>query len=553
MKPLFAFPLLLTLLTTSLFAQNDSRRIVEQIAPMINDNVALVIHVDTQRFEPGKFGQSVENLLPEEGTREFVKAQIIETKTNMESFVNEFRDRNIRDVYLLSIPALWPNHPLITVIPLPENLSEKDRTDFNASNGQLAIGNFGVFYGNDPLEPTAKKILEQASSPRPELLDAFQSLGNAEVKIAVIPPTYFKRLLTESEMKLPKPLASVSIPVLLEGVQWAAIGLEGEKKSVELKIRSQNSQAAKDLRAEMEKWIDESLSANSENAASVLRLVTAFPSAKFETVKDVKHLLVSLLPKPNAAEDAPGLSLKIDEDFAREKCNTLLPLAAFLVRMGLQDGNSKQCTKNLMEITLALHIYHDANAKFPPSWTEDASGKTLHSWRVALLPYMGQGELYKNIRLDEPWDSDHNRQFHTKCPAVYQCPEMVLNQPEIKRKGLTSYSIVVGEYAWPPGSKKFSMINISDGTSNTIAVVERQTPVCWMDPNHEVTLEEAEKGIGRSQSGIAAPHPFENRRTTHVSLFDGSGHTYADNLSLDSLMHLLRRNDGESFTETYDE
>src|SRR5262249_38557599 len=46
-------------------------------------------------------------------------------------------------------------------------------------------------------------------------------------------------------------------------------------------------------------------------------------------------------------------------------------------------------------------------------------GKPLLSWRMLLLPYLDQKELYKEFKLDEPWDSTHNRKLLAKAPAVF--------------------------------------------------------------------------------------------------------------------------------------
>ncbi len=43
------------------------------------------------------------------------------------------------------------------------------------------------------------------------------------------------------------------------------------------------------------------------------------------------------------------------------------------------------------------------------------------SWRVHILPYIGEEELYKQFHLDEPWDSEHNKSLVEKMPAVYAC------------------------------------------------------------------------------------------------------------------------------------
>ena len=61
--------------------------------------------------------------------------------------------------------------------------------------------------------------------------------------------------------------------------------------------------------------------------------------------------------------------------------------------------------------------YYQENQKFPADIL-DADGKPLLSWRVALLPSMGFENLYKQFKLDEPWDSETNL--------------AVLNSPELK-------------------------------------------------------------------------------------------------------------------------
>ncbi len=64
-----------------------------------------------------------------------------------------------------------------------------------------------------------------------------------------------------------------------------------------------------------------------------------------------------------------------------------------------------QCTNNLKQIALAYHNVHSATNTFPPPAIADKDGKPLLSWRVAILPYVEQQELYNKFKLDEPWDS----------------------------------------------------------------------------------------------------------------------------------------------------
>src|SRR5260370_27069838 len=73
-----------------------------------------------------------------------------------------------------------------------------------------------------------------------------------------------------------------------------------------------------------------------------------------------------------------------------------------------------RCRANLTQISLALRAYHEAHGSFPPAYVLGPSGERYHSWRVLLLPFLGQDELYRQYRLDEPLDSEHNQALVNK-------------------------------------------------------------------------------------------------------------------------------------------
>ena len=66
-------------------------------------------------------------------------------------------------------------------------------------------------------------------------------------------------------------------------------------------------------------------------------------------------------------------------------------------------------TNNLKQLSLAMHNYANVHRYFPRQAIYSKDGKPLLSWRVALLPYLEQMPLYNKFKLDEPWDSPHNR------------------------------------------------------------------------------------------------------------------------------------------------
>jgi hypothetical protein len=178
-------------------------------------------------------------------------------------------------------------------------------------------------------------------------------------------------------------------------------------------------------------------------------------------------------------------------------------------------------------------IHERRHGTLPLACTVDADGNPLHSWRVLLLPYLGEEELFDKIRLDEPWNSPHNRQFHDRAVPVYQCPSAEL------AAGQTSYSVVVGEKtAFVAGEGK----SLDSFGMNLILVVEREQPVCWMDPTSEMTEAVAGKGINRIAGGLASPHL--DRTAPHpnwmvVGFRDGSVQRIASPIDPTTLQGLL--------------
>ena len=66
------------------------------------------------------------------------------------------------------------------------------------------------------------------------------------------------------------------------------------------------------------------------------------------------------------------------------------------------------CAQRLKQIGAAIRRYAVEYDHYPPQATTSAEGVPLLSWRVLILPFLGEQELYRRFRLDEPWNSPHN-------------------------------------------------------------------------------------------------------------------------------------------------
>ena len=148
----------------------------------------------------------------------------------------------------------------------------------------------------------------------------------------------------------------------------------------------------------------------------------------------------------------------------------------------MSHGSAPPPSNNLKQLGLALHNYHDTYGRFPAIANFDKKNKPLLSWRVHLLPYLDQGKLYKEFHLDEPWDSEHNKQLITKMPKVFANP----TNPKLAADGKTTYLAPVHPRAIFTGDVQGSRFaDITDGTSNTILLVDVDDAdaVIWTRPD----------------------------------------------------------------------
>src|SRR5262245_38193047 len=82
-----------------------------------------------------------------------------------------------------------------------------------------------------------------------------------------------------------------------------------------------------------------------------------------------------------------------------------------------------QSANNVHQVVIALHDYNANYGRLPPPVVYDANGRPLYSWRVLLLPYLEQKALYEQFKLNEPWDSPHNKKLSSAIVAAYSAPE----------------------------------------------------------------------------------------------------------------------------------
>jgi hypothetical protein len=138
----------------------------------------------------------------------------------------------------------------------------------------------------------------------------------------------------------------------------------------------------------------------------------------------------------------------------------------------------RQSKENLTKLGTAMHEYHAVHDRFPPPALSDKDGKPLLSWRVLILPYLGHKDLYRQFKLDEPWDSPDNKKLLDKMPAVF-APVRGAS----RGRPVTYYQVFAGKGTMFEGTEGIRLRDITDGTVATVMMVEAAAPVPWTKPD----------------------------------------------------------------------
>lgn len=192
----------------------------------------------------------------------------------------------------------------------------------------------------------------------------------------------------------------------------------------------------------------------------------------------------------------------------------LIALLVPAVQKVREAAARSQCTNNLKQIGLACHGFHDTYKFVVPSriWDHWAT------WAALLLPYLDQDPLYRQWNIELPYYLQNNAAIQSNL-TVYFCPARRAassvgmsasgdkpdnSNPDANHHpgGLGDYAACAGDYnyaSWYDGVNangviytglvlqqsgnniirwrgRLTMVGITDGTSNTLMVGEKQVP-----------------------------------------------------------------------------
>jgi beta-lactamase regulating signal transducer with metallopeptidase domain len=140
------------------------------------------------------------------------------------------------------------------------------------------------------------------------------------------------------------------------------------------------------------------------------------------------------------------------------------------------EANRNYSENKLKQIGVALLNYHETYKRFPSAVVMGPDGKTPHSWRVELLPFLDAEKVYKRYKMDQPWDSEENLKLVKEGAELFSVP----SEPQSDDCG---YFVLTGPgTVFDPSAPPSAIRTIIDGTHWTIGVVEARRSIPWTKP-----------------------------------------------------------------------
>ncbi|HEV3025719.1 MAG TPA: DUF1559 domain-containing protein, partial [Pirellulales bacterium] len=216
----------------------------------------------------------------------------------------------------------------------------------------------------------------------------------------------------------------------------------------------------------------------------------------------------------------------------------LIALLLPAVQAAREAARRAQCTNNLKQIGVALHVYHDLYGSFPPAYIADADGKPMHSWRVLILPFVEGQHIYDQYNFNEPWNGPNNRRLAAMMPSTYSCP----SDPSTPGASTTAYLAIAGPGAVFDGDKRCTLNNVTDGTENTLVVGEVVgANVDWMEPR-DLELTQMSGTINAPGGADISSHHPSGAMTLYA---DGSVHFLPSSTTPTTIRALSTKAGGE--------
>ncbi|TWT75235.1 DUF1559 family PulG-like putative transporter [Allorhodopirellula solitaria] len=317
-----------------------------------------------------------------------------------------------------------------------------------------------------PLLPQAGNLHDAPPQAPPSQLDAslqpgLDAVSDYPIRWVVSVPRSFRQVFAEVQPAIDQDSAPQHSLGWIEHVRWVGIGVDPDEGIVQTIVQCRGEDSAAKVQDQLphlvlamyRHWVDP--------AADEL------PATEREGFASVIVGDRVTFTAGGGGEDDDGIVRLIR-----------------LLSVGYQSSLNARIKAKMAKLLLATHNYHSAYDRLPPfAQFADNTQRLGLSWRVFLLPFVGESELFEKFRLDEPWDSEHNLALVKEIPEVYQNP-LPINDSD-PQVGQTTLLAPAGTSArFLGGQQEHGFRHISDGLSNTVAIVEvrPELAVPWTQP-----------------------------------------------------------------------
>ncbi len=315
----------------------------------------------------------------------------------------------------------------------------------------------------------------------------WNAVGSSSFGIVVFGDEDSRRVVKELMPALPSPFDSLNGDLIADGTKWIGMSLKLD--------------ATPELNIEIEASDETSAKTYESIIKDAMKMAKFLPQVRDVIPKsEIKFVFNAIAPKRD------GNRVSISASQLTNDLDRLAKVLAPQVRAVRAAAVKTQKMNTIRQHLLAMLNYESAYRHFPTQYSVDDDGKPLLSWRVHVLPFLNQNELHKKFKLDEPWDSEHNIKLVEQMPEIFW--DMRSESLETNQAGKTIFQVPAGEGLVFNAANEVGFGDITDGSSNTIALVAMplEHAVTWTQPvDWNVDLENPLgmlKGAGRTHIEI---------------------------------------------------
>ena len=199
---------------------------------------------------------------------------------------------------------------------------------------------------------------------------------------------------------------------------------------------------------------------------------------------------------------------------------------------------------NLERIASALNAYAADHGAYPLPIIRDATGRPMHSWRVAILPYLNENQVANAYDYNKPWDSSENMMIASSIPSVY------ISQSQNRMSGYgCEYHLVIGDRTLFPKTGPLNPKFVTDEITKTALVVEatsrQNSASIWTQP--------VELDIQAMTGAIGANPGVEIGSVTAggaaIATVDGTGHFLDESMAPEIVLAILTASGNEPLAD----